>query len=105
MNYLEFPDGSLFWQQSTYLRGINMSSIRLTTRMKEEIARNALIKSGVFTELEEVTKLKNQLALDARVIAFGGKKKTEEVDQLSSKLVAISEELEKMGCSFYSYDG
>ncbi|EPD9329501.1 hypothetical protein ACSFPB_004739 [Escherichia coli] len=25
--------------------------------MKEEIARNALIKSGVFTELEEVTKL------------------------------------------------
>ncbi|EPO3728035.1 Nmad5 family putative nucleotide modification protein, partial [Escherichia coli] len=24
-----------------------MSSIRLTTRMKEEIARNALIKSGV----------------------------------------------------------
>lgn len=81
-----------------------MSSIRLTTRMKEEIARNALIKSGVFTELEEVTKLKNQLALDARVIAFGGKKKTEEVDQLSSKLVAISEELEKMGCSFYSYD-
>lgn len=32
-----------------------MSSIRLTTRMKEEIARNALIKSGVFTELEEVT--------------------------------------------------
>ncbi|KDX17403.1 hypothetical protein AC45_4987 [Escherichia coli 2-210-07_S3_C3] len=45
--------------------------------MKEEIARNALIKSGVFTELEEVTKLKNQLALDARVIAFGGKKKTE----------------------------
>lgn len=81
-----------------------MSSIRLTTRMKEEIARNALIKSGVFTELEEVTKLKNQLALDARVIAFGGKKKTEEVDQLSSKLVAISEELGKMGCSFYSYD-
>ncbi|MCZ6119122.1 Nmad5 family putative nucleotide modification protein [Escherichia coli] len=51
-----------------------MSSIRLTTRMKEEIARNALIKSGVFTELKEVTKLKNQLALDARVIAFGGKK-------------------------------
>ncbi|ENP6770249.1 hypothetical protein ACD407_005067, partial [Escherichia coli] len=50
------------------------------------------------------TKLKNQLALDARVIAFGGKKKTEEADQLSSKLVAISEELEKMGCSFYSYD-
>ncbi|EEW1948380.1 Nmad5 family putative nucleotide modification protein [Escherichia coli] len=81
-----------------------MSSIRLTTRMKEEIARNALIKSVVFTELEEVTKLKNQLALDARVIAFGGKKKTEEVDQLSSKLVAISEELEKLGCSFYSYD-
>lgn len=81
-----------------------MSSIRLTTRMKEKIARNALIKSGVFTELEEVTKLKNQLALDARVIAFGGKKKTEEVDQLSSKLVAISEELGKMGCSFYSYD-
>ncbi|EHU9154101.1 hypothetical protein KZW31_004738, partial [Escherichia coli] len=81
-----------------------MSSIRLTTRMKAEIARNALIKSGVFTELEEVTKLKNQLALDARVIAFGGKKKTEEVDQLSSRLVAISEELEKMGCSFYSYD-
>lgn len=39
MNYLEFPDGSLFWQQTTYLRGINMSSIRLTTRMKEEIAR------------------------------------------------------------------
>lgn len=75
MNYLEFPDGSLFWQQTTYLRGINMSSIRLTTRMKEEIARNALIKSGVFTELEEVTKLKNQLALDARVIAFGGKRK------------------------------
>ncbi|BCS61852.1 hypothetical protein OkiPb00494_48580 [Escherichia coli] len=37
-----------------------MSSIRLTTRMKEEIARNALIKSGVFTELEEVTKLKNE---------------------------------------------
>ncbi|HCS8332566.1 TPA: hypothetical protein OSY46_004940, partial [Escherichia coli] len=68
------------------------------------IARNALIKSGVFTELEEVTKLKNQLALDARIIAFGGKKKTEEVDQLSSKLVAISEELGKMGCSFYSYD-
>ncbi|EIN53789.1 Nmad5 family putative nucleotide modification protein, partial [Escherichia coli] len=53
---------------------------------------------------EEVTKLKNQLALDARVIAFGGKKKTEEVDRLSSKLVAISEELGKMGCSFYSYD-
>lgn len=72
--------------------------------MKEEIARNALIKSGVFTELEEVTKLKNQLALDARVIAFGGKKKTEEVDHLYSKLVAISEELEKLGCSFYSYD-
>ncbi|AUF79470.1 hypothetical protein CGC46_28550 [Escherichia coli O121:H19] len=47
-------------QQTTYLRGINMSSIRLTTRMKEEIARNALIKSGVFTELEEVTKLKNE---------------------------------------------
>ena len=78
-----------------------MSSIRLTTRMKEKIARNALIKSGVFTELEEVTKLKNQLALDARVVAFGGKKKTEEVDQLSSKLMAISEELEKLGCSFY----
>ncbi len=51
-----------------------MSSIRLTTSMKEKIARNALIKSGVFTELGEVTKLKNQLALDARVIAFGGKK-------------------------------
>lgn len=81
-----------------------MSSIRLTTRMKEKIARNALIKSGVFTELEEVTKLKSQLALDARVIAFGGKKKTEEVDHLYSKLVAISEELEKLGCSFYSYD-
>lgn len=81
-----------------------MSSIRLTTRMKEKIARNALIKSGVFTELEEVTKLKNKLALDARVVAFGGKKKTEEVDQLSSKLVAISEELEKLGCSFYSCD-
>ncbi|EFA6268102.1 hypothetical protein E3N34_24955, partial [Escherichia coli] len=81
-----------------------MSSIRLTTRMKEEIARNALIKSGVFTELEEVTKLKNQLALDARVIAFGGKKKTEEVDQLASKLMAASEELQKLGCSFYSCD-
>lgn len=26
------------------------------------------------------------------------------MDQLSSKLVAISEELGKMGCSFYSYD-
>ena len=81
-----------------------MSSIRLTTRMKEEIARNALIKSGVFTELEEVTKLKNQLALDARVIAFGGKKKTEEVDQLSSKLVAISEDgmfILLIRCSFY----
>lgn len=29
MNYLEFPDGSLFWQQTTYLRGINMSSYPL----------------------------------------------------------------------------
>ncbi|EPD5987342.1 Nmad5 family putative nucleotide modification protein [Escherichia coli] len=75
-----------------------MSSIRLTTRMKEEIARNALIKSGVFTELEEVTKLKNQLALDARVIAFGGKKKTEEVDRLSSKLAAITKQTLNIWC-------
>ncbi len=30
-----------------------MSSIRLTTRMKEEIARNALIKSGVSLNLKK----------------------------------------------------
>ncbi|EMM4408746.1 hypothetical protein WAD49_005145, partial [Escherichia coli] len=32
------------------------------------------------------------------------KKKTEEVDQLASKLMAASEELQKLGCSFYSCD-
>ncbi|HHH8045442.1 TPA: hypothetical protein ACP2TM_001905 [Escherichia coli] len=29
MNYLEFPDGSLFWQQATYLRGIMKSTTEI----------------------------------------------------------------------------
>lgn len=52
-----------------------MSSIRLTTRMKEEIARNALIKSGVFTELEEVTKLRTSLHLTPELLRLAVKRK------------------------------
>ncbi|ALX77770.1 hypothetical protein OHJ75_004119 [Cronobacter sakazakii] len=81
-----------------------MSSIRLTTNIREKIARNALIKSGVFAELEEIAKLKHQLALDARVYALGGKKKVDKVDGLSSQINALCEELEKLGVSFYSRD-
>ncbi|EGI6809738.1 hypothetical protein IGX72_000787 [Escherichia coli] len=48
MNYLEFPDGSLFWQQTTYLRGIMKSTteIQLSDNVIQAGAKKLLDELG-----------------------------------------------------------
>lgn len=76
-------------------------TVRLTNVIREQIAKNALIKSGVIAELEDIDKRKGQLAQDARVFAFGGSDKAKEIDSIMKKLEKLESEAQKMGVSIY----
>ncbi|OON35643.1 hypothetical protein BTJ39_22480 [Izhakiella australiensis] len=78
-----------------------MISVRLTNVIREQIAKNALIKSGVIAELEAIDRRKGQLALDARVFAFGGTDKVREIDCIVKKLEKMGSDARKLGASIY----
>ncbi|MHB3931829.1 Nmad5 family putative nucleotide modification protein, partial [Klebsiella pneumoniae] len=50
-----------------------MTSVRLTNALREQIAKNALAKSGVITAIEALDLKRQEVARDARIAAFGGK--------------------------------
>lgn len=82
-----------------------MSSTRLTNAFRERIAKNALIKSGVIAELEALQIKRHEIARDARVFAFGGKDKSDELDKRYEELEQISKELRGDGASLYEPNG
>jgi len=82
-----------------------MSSFRLTTAIREQIAKNALVKSGVTAELESLQKKRNEAARSARVHAFGGEDKSKEVDSLFAKMTKIERQLYELGAGTYVASG
>jgi len=76
-------------------------TVRLTNVIREQIAKNALIKSGVIAELESIDKRKGQLAQDARIFAFGGADKAKEIDAIIKKLEKMESDAQKLGVSIY----
>lgn len=75
-----------------------MSSVRLTTTMREKIAKNALSKSGVTEEINRLQDARNELARDARVFALGGKEKADKADGIILKLNKLAREFAELGC-------
>lgn len=84
---------------------MSMSSTRLTNAIRERIAKNALVKSGVVSELETLLVKRQEIARDARIFALGGKEKAEKLDRLYEKFEQIEKELTDSGVSIYSPDG
>ena len=82
-----------------------MSSIRLTNAIREQIAKNALTKSGIVAALEALQVNRHRVARDARVFAFGGAEKTAKVDKAYDKLEKALSELRDSGSSFYISNG
>ncbi|EOI1119927.1 Nmad5 family putative nucleotide modification protein [Klebsiella oxytoca] len=82
-----------------------MTSIRLTNAIREQIAKNALIKSGIVAALEALQVKRHEVARDARVFAFGGAEKTAKADKAYEKLEKALSELRESGCSAYASSG
>lgn len=76
-------------------------SVRLTNVIREQIAKSALIKSGVIAELENIDQRKWKLAQDARIFAFGGVDKAKEIDGIMKKLDRLESDAQKLGVSIY----
>lgn len=82
-----------------------MSSVRLTTVIREQIAKNALAKSGVTAELAALQKRRHDAAQAARIFAFGGEQKAKEIDSLFAKLTKIEKQIQQLGASTYVASG
>ncbi|WP_224267647.1 Nmad5 family putative nucleotide modification protein [Klebsiella michiganensis] len=82
-----------------------MTSIRLTNAIREQIAKNALTKSGIVAALEALQVNRHRAARDARVFAFGGTEKTAKVDKAYEKLGRLLSELRASGTSIYLSSG
>lgn len=82
-----------------------MSSVRLTTVIREQIAKNALAKSGVTADLAALQKQRNEAARAARIHAFGGEKKAQEIDSLFAKMTKIEKQIQELGASTYVSSG
>lgn len=66
---------------------------RLTNSLKEVITQNALDKSGVIQQQNELDLEYNKLALEVRIEALGGEDKAKEMDDLYIKAKEITEKL------------
>ncbi|MBS0930619.1 Nmad5 family putative nucleotide modification protein [Klebsiella michiganensis] len=82
-----------------------MTSIRLTNAIREQIAKNALTKSGVVAALEALQINRHRAARDARVFAFGGADKAAKVDKAYEKLGKLLSEIRDSGSSVYLSSG
>lgn len=82
-----------------------MTSIRLTNAIREQIAKNALTKSGIVAALEALQVKRHEVARGARVFAFGGAEKTAKVDKAYEKLDKLLSELRASGTSIYLSSG
>ena len=82
-----------------------MTSIRLTNVIREQIAKNALTKSGIVAALGALQVKRHEVARDSRVFAFGGVEKTTKVDKAYEKLEKALSELRDSGSSFYISSG
>ncbi|EPO6636213.1 Nmad5 family putative nucleotide modification protein [Klebsiella oxytoca] len=78
-----------------------MTTIRLTNAIREQIAKNALTKSGIVAALEDLQAKRHEVARDARIFAFGGAEKTAKVDKAYEKLGKALSELRESGSSAY----
>lgn len=78
-----------------------MTSVRLTNALREQIAKNALAKSGVITAIESLDLKRQEVARDARISAFGGKEKADKVDKQYEKLEKLEAELRSAGASLH----
>jgi hypothetical protein len=82
-----------------------MTSVRLTNAIREQISQNALTKSGIVTALEALQVKRHEVAMDARIAAFGGTEKTVKIDKQYEKLEKILSELRGSGSSIYISGG
>jgi hypothetical protein len=83
-----------------------MSSIRLTTALRNAIAANAIKKSGVNADLQVNAEAFSDLAEKVRVQIFGGEKKAAEVDAKYRQAMKIEKELRDIGVyNFYIRSG
>lgn len=74
-----------------------MSSIRLTTALRDAIATNAIKKSGVVAAQANNDKAFAELAEKVRVQILGGEKKAAEADAKLAKAMKIEKELHELG--------
>ncbi|WLS77388.1 Nmad5 family putative nucleotide modification protein [Erwinia pyri] len=86
-------------------RGNHMSSVRLTNAIREQIAKNALAKSGVTAEIATLQKRRHEVARAARVFAFGGEQKTKAMDAGYAKLEKLIDEVKSSGADVYISSG
>lgn len=83
-----------------------MSSIRLTTALRDAIAANAIKKSGVNADRQVNAKAFSDLAEKVRVQIFGGEKKAADVDAKYRQAMKLEKELRDIGVSnFYIRSG
>ncbi|MGE1562171.1 Nmad5 family putative nucleotide modification protein [Pantoea septica] len=82
-----------------------MSSVRLTNAIREQIAKNALEKSGVTSALDDLRKKRHELARSARIFAFGGEQKAKAIDASYAKLEKLEEEVKNSGADVYISSG
>ncbi|HCF8039459.1 TPA: hypothetical protein NIU56_002994 [Klebsiella pneumoniae] len=78
-----------------------MTSVRLTNALREQIAKNALTKSGVIAAIEALDLKRHEVARDARIAAFGGQERASKVDKAYEKLEKIEAELLSAGASLH----
>lgn len=78
-----------------------MSSIRLTTALRDTIAANAIKKSGVVAAEAENEKAFCDLAEKVRVKVLGGKKKAAEADAKLAEAMKIEKELHEIGATSF----
>ncbi|HEJ8008046.1 TPA: hypothetical protein SMI33_002729 [Serratia marcescens] len=78
-----------------------MSSIRLTTALRDAIAANAIKKSGVVAAEAENEKAFSDLAEKVRVKVLGGKKKAAEADAKLAEAMKIEKELHEIGATSF----
>ncbi|MFB5952131.1 Nmad5 family putative nucleotide modification protein [Klebsiella pasteurii] len=82
-----------------------MTLVRLTNVIREQIAKNALTKSGIVASLEALQVKRHEVARDARIFAFGDSERTARVDKVYEKLDKALSELRDSGSSFYISSG
>lgn len=78
-----------------------MSSIRLTTALRDVIAANAIKKSGVTAAEAENGKAFSDLAEKVRVQVLGGDNKAADADTKLAKAMKIEKELHAMGATSF----